>query len=254
MGDERVQLVEELAANAWPAPVVQTVGGWRLRYGNGITRRTDSVLPNDHDERLPLADKLATVEDFYARRRAPARFQMTTAAAPDGLDGLLAARGYRSEGLVHVLAADLTEVLGRTAGVAAAPVEVAAEPTDGWFDIWFGVMASDPSARATARRILEQVGPVSGYATLVLDGTPVAVGRAVAERDWAGIFGMATLPAARRRGAATAVLASLAAWAQAHHARRLYLQVSSGNQDAERLYRRAGFATHHDYRYRTRRA
>jgi hypothetical protein len=30
--------------------------------------------------------------------------------------------------------------------------------------------------------------------------------------------------------------------------------VSSGNQDAERLYRRAGFATHHDYRYRTRRA
>jgi N-acetylglutamate synthase len=131
-------------------------------------------------------------------------------------------------------------------------VEVTAEPTDAWFDTWFGVMSSSPAARATARRILEQVGPVSGYATLASNGTPVAVGRAVAERGWAGIFGMATLPEARGRGAATAVLAALAAWAADHHATCLYLQVSSGNQDAERLYHRAGFDPHHTYRYRNR--
>jgi GNAT superfamily N-acetyltransferase len=60
--------------------------------------------------------------------------------------------------------------------------------------------------------------PALSRRALAVDGTPVAVGRAVAERGWAGVFGMATLPAARRRGAATAVLASLAAWARAHHA------------------------------------
>lgn len=40
----------------------------------------------------------------------------------------------------------------------------------------------------------------------------VAVGRVVADEGWAGVFGMATLPRARGKGAGRSVLAALADW------------------------------------------
>ena len=41
---ETIYLIEELAANAWPAPVQQQLGPWKLRAGNGVTQRANSVL------------------------------------------------------------------------------------------------------------------------------------------------------------------------------------------------------------------
>lgn len=38
--------LETLAANAWPAAEVQRLGGWRLRFHHGVTRRANSVWPN----------------------------------------------------------------------------------------------------------------------------------------------------------------------------------------------------------------
>ena len=61
----------------------------------------------------------------------------------------------------------------------------------------------------------------------------VAVGRAVADTGWAGVFGMATLPRAGGKGAARSVLAALADWAGAH-ADSLYLQVERDNIPALR--------------------
>jgi GNAT superfamily N-acetyltransferase len=78
----------------------------------------------------------------------------------------------------------------------------------------------------------------------------VAVGRAVGDTGWAGVFGMATLPRARGQGAARRVLAALAAWAGAHEAGRLYLQVERDNVPALRLYGQAGFRDLCRYHYR----
>ena len=69
---------------------------------------------------------------------------------------------------------------------------------------------------------------------------------------WAGVFGMATVPAARRTGAARAVLGALAAWAAERGAVGLYLQVEGDNAPALRLYESAGFAEAARYSYRTR--
>ena len=65
------------------------------------------------------------------------------------------------------------------------------------------------------------------------------------------LFGMATLPAARGRGAAREVLAALARWADGHGAGHLYLQVEPGNDAAWRLHERAGFTELSGYHYRT---
>jgi ribosomal protein S18 acetylase RimI-like enzyme len=82
-------------------------------------------------------------------------------------------------------------------------------------------------------------------------GTAASIGFAVAEQGWTGIFGMGTRPEARRQGAATAVLHTLARWAVEHDAARLYLQVEADNTSARALYERAGFVDAYRYHYRT---
>jgi GNAT superfamily N-acetyltransferase len=98
--------------------------------------------------------------------------------------------------------------------------------------------------------MLERVRQPAGYARVLVDGDVVAVGRAVADTGWAGVFGMATLPGARGKGAARRVLAALAGWAGDQRADRLYLQVERGNTPALRLYGRAGFTELCGYHYR----
>jgi GNAT superfamily N-acetyltransferase len=49
-------------------------------------------------------------------------------------------------------------------------------------------------------------------------------------------------PSARGRGVGRALVAAVIAWARARSARRIELQVTEGNTNAEYLYGRAGFA------------
>ncbi|WP_373315482.1 GNAT family N-acetyltransferase [Planosporangium mesophilum] len=99
--------------------------------------------------------------------------------------------------------------------------------------------------------LLRRVDRPGAYVSVLTTAGVVAVGRAVAETGWAGVFGMATLPDARGRGAARGVLAALARWAAENGAGRMYLQVEDDNAAARRLYERAGFAELCRYHYRT---
>ncbi|MDQ1647248.1 MAG: hypothetical protein QOJ50_3432 [Cryptosporangiaceae bacterium] len=90
----------------------------------------------------------------------------------------------------------------------------------------------------------------SAYARAMAGDEVVAVGRAVADTGWAGLFGMATIPRARGTGAARTVLAALATWANTQRADRLYLQAARDNTAALRLYARAGFTELAAYHYR----
>ena len=114
MPDE-VREVEVVAAEALPAAEVEELGGWRLRYTRGVTRRANSVWPNAQKGPLSLEERLEAVEAFYAARGLPARFQVTPAALPENLDEVLAARGYTRDlpdSPVCVQTASLAEVNG----------------------------------------------------------------------------------------------------------------------------------------------
>ena len=125
------------------------------------------------------------------------------------------------------------------------PVSVEDRPTSAWFDAWYTMHGGDAGAE---RALLSRVALPSAYASVVVDSQVVAVGRAVLDTGWAGLFGMATLPSARGRGAARSVLAALADWASG--AEGLYLQVERDNEPALRLYARAGFTEAAQYHYR----
>lgn len=250
MSTRLIHFIEQLAANAWPAEVVQIVDGWRLRFNGGVTRRANSVWPNDSGQRLSLEEKLVIVEDFYTRRGEPARFQICPAAQPANLDTILATRGYTIDALTAVQTAPLSTVLARTEADSAFTVAVTEVFNEPWFAAYCQAEQVSPQAAQARRAILQRIGPRIGYALLSLEDQPVAIGLAVAEQGCSGIFSMATLPEFRRRGAATAVLHVLARWSWQQQASQMYLQVMEDNTPALALYGRVGFETLYHYHYR----
>ena len=249
MISNEIFLIEELAANAWPADMVQHLDGWRLRFSHGVTRRINSVLPNLDFGRYALPEKLALVEMFYGRFQATPRFQICPAAQPANLDAVLAERGYTLDAPTYVQTAVLAQVQSQPLP-AAVTITLQPELPASWLDFYREVEALNDHAIAVRRRILERVAPPTAYALAYQDGRLIGIGLGVAERGWVGIYTMLTHPDARRQGAATAVLGQLAAWGEQQGASRMYLQVMQSNRAALALYGRCGFATRYSYHYR----
>ncbi|MCG8351320.1 MAG: GNAT family N-acetyltransferase [Chloroflexales bacterium] len=250
MSAQLVLLLEELAGNAWPAAIVQVIDGWRLRFNWGVTRRANSTWPNVACGLYDLDAKLDLVEDWYALRGLPARYQICPASQPPDLDAILAERGYRLDARTCVQTAALATVLQHTTSSLAASVAVTATFDAAWFDTYCQAEQVTASTAEERRNILGRVSPPTGYALLSIAGQPAAIGLGVAERGWIGVFCMATRPAFRRRGAATAVLHALAQWGQQRQATQMYLQVMEQNAPARTAYELAGFTTLYHYHYR----
>jgi GNAT superfamily N-acetyltransferase len=230
--------LDEVGHRLWVAPEVEEIDGWLLRQAQGLTGRANSVLPL-RDGVLPVAQKIAAAECWYSERGLPARFQLSPASLPDGIDGELASRGYRiPQPPVDVR----TTTLGETQ--SDERVELAAVPDADWIAAWGGSRGFDDAA--TMRALL--TGSPGSTVFARIDGT--SIGRAVACAGWLGITSMLTVPAARRRGLAAAVLATLLAWGRAHGCERALLQVESTNEPARALYAAFGFAEQHAYHYR----
>jgi GNAT superfamily N-acetyltransferase len=233
-----LKTLQEYAARAQPAAHVEEAGGWWLRHSPGDAWWVSAVLPHDREDRVALA------EEFCAERGSGTRFQITPGVCADDLDARLEGRGYERGHAMSLQIASTNEVLRHAQADAGA---VTTRPTDEWLAAWRAVTTRDVSAE---RDLLSRVEHPSAFAYAEVDGQVVAVGRAVAENGWAGVFGMATLPHARGQGAARSVLAALASWAAAREADRMYLQMEKANSSAFRLYEHTGFREVCTYHYR----
>ncbi len=250
--DGTVRTIEEIAANAWPALITQTVDGWRLRATPSVeARRANSVLPLEGRDDVGLEEKLSLVERFYARYGLPIRYQISAAARPADLDTTLERLGYSIEAPVDVQTAWLADVMAARPERFDGDAEISQGPTEDWIALWTQLFhRGDPAT--TRRAILNRIAPATAYVLVRMERQPAAVGMGVAEREWLGVFAMGTAPELRRRGAGRAVLSAIAEWGQKHGARRGYLQVEAKNEAAHALYESAGFETTYGYHYRTR--
>ncbi len=233
------EYLEDVAYDLWRATEVEELDGWRLRFAHGVSGRANSVWPN-RDGSLALLEKLERVESWYAARGAPARFQLTEAARPRGLADALLARGYEWRGApVSVEVASVPNVVALSHGDAS----LSEEPDDAWVELWTGTRGFE---RVDIAREILMSSP--GPTTFARVGD-LAVGRGVVLGDWFGITSMATVPEARGRGHARAIVHALACWAEQLGATRALLQVEETNVPARTLYSSVGFEAHHAYRY-----
>ncbi|GAA3808631.1 GNAT family N-acetyltransferase [Sphaerisporangium flaviroseum] len=235
---------DALVHRAWPAPYQEDLDGWVLRHADGVTKRANSVLPWAEPEDLDAAVDAA--EKFYAERGLPCVFSMGPRAAP-GLDQMLAGRGYR----VVDETAYMTTSMAEEPEPAAHEVKIADRPAEEWLATWWAVDGrfGEDGLRG-AGRILR--GTPASYAAVHQDGKPVAVGRSVLQGGTLGIYCMATLPGARRRGLGRSVLRALLAHGRARGATNAYLVVVAANSAAVALYTKEGFTLSGRYHYRVR--
>jgi GNAT superfamily N-acetyltransferase len=227
--------LEEVGYRIWVSPEVEALDGWRLRHARGLTGRANSVFPNAPGE-LPLDEKIAYAEQWYAARRQVPRFQLTPGSLPTGLGATLRARGYVATGdPVSVQTSELPPV------AADSRVELRAELDDEWVELWSGTRGS--SDLGTARSLLAGSPGQTAFARI----PGAAVGRAVVYGEWLGITSMVTLPDARRRGFARAIVESLISCGRGAGARRGFLQTDS--PVAQALYAQSGWGEQYTYRY-----
>ena len=243
-----VDTLERCAYDAWPAEEVERLRGWRLRAMRGVTRRANSVWTFEGVSDGSLLQRIDRVEAWYAARALAPTFQVTDRSRPEGLEALLAQRGYAIDAPVSIQIARVDDVLA-SGGSGDALV------TRTWSDEWFEISAFRgrfAKVADTYRDLLVRIGTRARFALARIDGQPVAVGLGVLGAGWMGVFSMLTLPSARRRGAARAVLRALAATAREEGIDALYLQVERSNAAAMALYAAASFRELYGYHYRVR--
>jgi len=123
--------------------------------------------------------------------------------------------------------------------------------SDLWLDTNSSTHDHGDGERNGVRDSLLSVTIPQGFAVAFDEGVPCAVGRAALDDGLLGIFQIATLPSARRKGLGRAVVTSLLAWGQQKQAAKAYLQVESGNIAARNLYESMGFQPFYTYDYWT---
>lgn len=232
--------VDLLVHEAWPAYEQRPHDGWLLRYAGGVTKRANSVLAVNRPADLDGAIRAA--EAFYAEREQPCVFSIGPGATP-GLDEELERRGYAVVDPTYLMTR--SQAPGRSRSVAGVRIED--RPWDGWLETWWAVDGRYGDGLAVAERVC--TGVPAWYAAYEENGVALAVGRGVPQGDTLGIYCMATLPEARRRGLARTVLGALTRHAGVGSA---YLVVTEKNTAAQKLYRSEGFEITTGYHYRVR--
>ncbi|WP_295118553.1 GNAT family N-acetyltransferase [uncultured Leifsonia sp.] len=238
-------LLDRLADRGWPALEAEQQQGWRLRASGGVTNRANSVLASGPVDDVDAA--IDRAEAWYAERGLSAVFQLSP-ASPPALAGALAARGYREHSPTDILIADCHVVAAATRADGPSAARVADAPSPGWLDAWWAVDGRGGGReRGIVARILS--GGPALYAWSGDPAAPDAVARLALVGEWGGLYAVATLPQARRRGLARELVGGLAAAAAERGVEGLWLQVLAANAAANALYARLGFRRASGYTY-----
>jgi ribosomal protein S18 acetylase RimI-like enzyme len=243
--DPDLEAIERVSIHFWRPHEQRMIGGWIWRYSSGGSQRANSVATLD-EPGMDLDEAIATAEGLYRERGAPAWFQINEISRPQGLDRVLASRGYG----VNDPCVTLARPLSTECPAPAPDTTIESDLTDAWFETYASVIT--PDRRAQARAILERVPAPRAFCALRRNGTIVATALCVALGPIARIKCVATLAGARRTGAGEAVMHTAMSWAAAAGARWVALGVTEANTPARRLYAKLGFTLAGRYHIRAR--
>ncbi len=236
----RVTDLERAAALHWQAPDIQPLGDWLLRAAGGFTGRANSALPLG-DPGLPLPEAVAAVEAWYRRRGLPPMIVLPQGAGPDPLPAYLAERSWLPRpGPAFVMTAAVADLPAGPCDVRFSPEPDAA---------FLGLYRYRGQDLPPIARTLMMSAPWQAFGTICRDGRTVACGRISVAGDLGVLTAVEVDATCRRQGLGAAITSGLAAAAAGQGARRILLQVETGNAPARALYQRCGFRDSHRYHY-----
>lgn len=261
---EAIPGLEALMDAAWPAAEREETGGWVLRAASGVTQRANSVWPRDSggdDPHGQLAE-LRKARLWYRKRRLPLIFQIFDGPRQAALQAVLDAEGFTRQSETLVLVCRSGADPGADSSVPDPAVEISAEPSAEWLDLWWSVDGrGGDDELAVARRILS--GCPALYALVRDDGgAPAAVARLALPGTgptgptvptWGGLYCMATRPDARRLGYGGRIVRALLREGGTRGVTGYWLLVMASNAGARSLYAHAGFREAGRYLYRQER-
>jgi N-acetylglutamate synthase len=238
--------LEGLCADAWPAQVDQPLGAWRLRAAGGYTGRANAALAIGNPG-LPTAAALDAVRRFAHEHGVPPRVQVPVGSPWDravAAEGWVLNVGHAKGAEVSVLVAPVSGIDDDVAPPSDLRIELPPRPSDEWW----GLAVGGPPTPAQERVLAG--APDTAFGLLrAPDGAVLGQVRAAVVADHVHVSMLEVVPAARRRGHATALLAAAGAWGRERGARWAVLQVALQNGGARALYDRLGYVEHHRYRY-----
>ena len=237
-GVDDPQLLDRLAAAAWPPAHVDEREGWRLFGAPGVSsRRVNCALPPAGATDVP--DEVVA---WFAERGLSACVRLSPEEQLVELDARLAGRGWAEDSATDVLVGRPEQVRD----VFAPEHHVARVGLDEWLAAWrrFGLRRSgEPAAADVIRRIDGETVPL----VATRDGEEAGIGLVVLQDGWSIVFEVAVAPEHRRRHVARSLVR---AWADAAGDRGMQLQVERDNAPGHALYAAAGFRLSHGYHYR----
>ncbi|MFM2055952.1 MAG: hypothetical protein RLY71_337 [Pseudomonadota bacterium] len=242
--------IEDAVLNASAPPQQRWLDGWLLRHCPAKAKRARCINPLAPG-RLPLAERLALAEQFYAAQGLPLLVRITP-FVPAGLDAALAERGLvrQDETLVMAHPALAEHFSSDPAPDDTLPPGTTLQPVDAdtYADV-VGSLRGTPleQRRAHAERLRASPVPYQGF---VLGG--IACGQLAREDERVGLYDVFVAPGARGHGLARQLCAALLRRAVSEGARTGYLQVEPDNPAAQRVYTRLGFREVYRYHYRVR--
>ncbi|HXC28841.1 MAG TPA: GNAT family N-acetyltransferase [Stellaceae bacterium] len=241
---------EEAAINGYP-PLCQVVlDDWLLRFSGSARRTANSATPL-REPQGDLNAVVTTAEALYTAQGLPTIFRIPSFLDP-AIDASLVARGYTDEGESCIIEGPIAPIIAAAApfgGGGAARLET--QPTDDWFAAMARLQGQQPGFHAFYRRIVGSVALPAAFASLAVDGAPVALAYGVIHRGMLCFESVVTDVQHRRKGLSRRVLAALAGWAQRQGVDMATLQVEASNTPGRALYHSIGMATElHRYHYR----
>ena len=241
------ELLEELALNAWPSVRQVHFDHWVLRLSGNHTRRANSVNflgPST----LPLDFKIDFCEEAYSRFNTSPVFKFAGLYDSSTIDSNLANRGYHIEGDAMVMTHDLAQLRA----VPSVDYRVESDLSAAWFDLAAEMLEIDPGRLPYFEKILSNIVPDHGFASVWHDGKPAAIGLAVVERGWIGLYDIVTSTHYRRIGLGNQLVLNMMNWGKERGATAAYLQVVETNTPAVSLYSKIGYTPLYRYWYRAK--
>jgi GNAT superfamily N-acetyltransferase len=188
--------------------------------------------------------ELDAIEREFFARGTPVRAEVATLAEP-GITALLTARGYRLIGFENVLASRLPAPPARTEVDVATirPGEL-----DRWLDVLVdgfahpdtqGVPSDEHYPRDVLERVLGDLTTTPGFVHFLARRSGELAGAASVRiaGDIAQLTGAATLPAHRRHGVQTSLLATRLAYAHAQGCELVVVTTQPGSKSQQNVQR-----------------